>query len=389
MLDLALLAFTVLGSKQAGFSHGMPNDPRFFPIAVWLQDPSNAAKYKAAGFNLYIGLWQGPTEAQLARLKAEGMPVLCDQNSVGLKHKNDQTIVGWTLGDEPDNAQEVKDPTTGKSGYGPCVPPANIVAEYQRKHALDPSRPIVLNLGQGVANDEWIGRGNGSSLKDYETYVKGGDIISYDIYPVAGLPKPHPEDYLWYVGKGLDRLNTWMGGNGIRWNCIECTRIGGQGKPTSDQVRSEVWMSLIHGSRGLIYFVHQFEPKFDEHALLDDPEMLSAVTALNGQIRSLAPILNSPTQTGTVSVRSSNSAVPIDVMVKQLRNAPGKVHESYLFTIGMRNGTTVGTLKLTAPTKSKTVEVLGESRSLKLTNGQFTDTFSPYQVHIYRITEAK
>ena len=55
-------------------------------------------------------------------------------------------------------------------------------------------------------------------------------------------------------------------------------------------------MSLVHGSRGLIYFVHQFKPKFNEHALLDDPEMLAAVTAINRQIRELAPVLNSPSR---------------------------------------------------------------------------------------------
>src|ERR1044071_3172543 len=32
-----------------------------FPIAVWLQSPSNAARYQAAGVNLYVGLWKGPT----------------------------------------------------------------------------------------------------------------------------------------------------------------------------------------------------------------------------------------------------------------------------------------------------------------------------------------
>ena len=42
------------------------NDPNFFPLAVWLQSPNNAAKYKAAGINTYVGLWRGPTEEQLA-----------------------------------------------------------------------------------------------------------------------------------------------------------------------------------------------------------------------------------------------------------------------------------------------------------------------------------
>jgi hypothetical protein len=38
------------------------SDPNFFPLAVWLQSPNNAAKYKAAGINTYVGLWRGPTD---------------------------------------------------------------------------------------------------------------------------------------------------------------------------------------------------------------------------------------------------------------------------------------------------------------------------------------
>jgi motility quorum-sensing regulator/GCU-specific mRNA interferase toxin len=30
----------------------------------------------------------------------------------------------------------------------------------------------------------------------------------------------------------------------------------------------------------LIYFVHQFVPRFNEHALLDDPEMLAVIAGL-------------------------------------------------------------------------------------------------------------
>ena len=155
---------------KARWSHGLPSDPRYFPIGVWLQSPNNAEKYKAAGINLYIGLWQGPTEAQLAELKAAGMSVVCEQNEVGLAHKADPTIVGWMHADEPDNAQAVKDPATGKDSWGGPVPPERIVAGYDKLREADPTRPILLNLGQGVANDEWIGRGNGAHPDDYLTY---------------------------------------------------------------------------------------------------------------------------------------------------------------------------------------------------------------------------
>jgi hypothetical protein len=45
--------------------------------------------------------------------------VICAQNEVGLAHKNDPIIVGWMHDDEPDNAQPVTDPATGKTTYGP------------------------------------------------------------------------------------------------------------------------------------------------------------------------------------------------------------------------------------------------------------------------------
>lgn len=375
------MAALASSNRQTHFSHGLPNELGYFPIAVWLQDPSNAAKYKAAGFNLYVGLWAGPTDEQLSHLKAAGMPVICDQNRVGLSHREDPTIVGWMHGDEPDNAQPVKDPVTGKEGYGPCIPPTKIVSEYETYRAADPTRPVMLNLGQGVANDEWVGRGSGASLRDYETYVKGGDIVSFDVYPIAGLPKPDPENYLWYVPKGLDRLANWMGASGTRWNCIECTRIDGDKKASPSQVRSEMWMSIIHGSKGLIYFVHQFKPTFDEHALLDDPEMLAAVTALNGMIRSLAAAINSPTLPHSVSVKSSSPEVPIDLMTKRVGGS------LFVFSVGMRNGKTRGEFQLAVAPKRLVAQVLGENRSIDVVDGKFSDAFDPYQPHIYRIEE--
>ena len=370
-------------SPYASWTHGPQKNPGYFPIAVWLQNPANAARYKAAGINLYIALWQGPTEAQLAALKAAGMPVICPQNAVGLAHKNDPTIVGWMHGDEPDNAQAITDPATGKQSFGPCVPPAHIVADYARLRAVDPTRPILLNLGQGVANDAWVGRGEGAKLTDYETYVKGGDLISFDVYPVAGLDRADSENFLWYVPKGVDRLTQWTAGRKPIWNCIECTQIGGDKKPTPHQVRAEVWMALIHGSKGLIYFVHQFKPAFDEHALLDDPPMLAEVTALNHQIQALAPTLNSPTVEKTVTVQSSSPDVPIDLMVKRHEKA------LYVFAVGMRNAATTGTFMARGLPAQAVVEVLGESRTLAIRNGQFTDDFRPYGVHLYRVSQDK
>ena len=238
-----------------------------------------APEYQKAGINLYFSLWEGPTEAQLAELKKDGMQVVCGQNAAGLAHIDDPTIVGWMHGDEPDNAQ---------SGTGSPVPPAKIVEEYEAIRKADPSRPVFVNFGRGVAWDGWKGRGTRNNHpEDFAEYIKGCDIASFDIYPVANMPA-NLRGQLDFVGHGVERLVKWCDGGKYAWNALECTRIHGDDKPTPKQVRTEVWMSLVKGSRGIIYFVHQFLPKFDEHALLDDPEMLAAVTAINRQITRLA-----------------------------------------------------------------------------------------------------
>ncbi|MGB9876265.1 MAG: hypothetical protein ACPLPS_00690 [bacterium] len=366
---------------------GPPKDLNFFPIAVWLQDPKNAQRYKEAGFNLYVGLWKGPTEEQLEALRKAGMMVICDQNEVGLRHLDDPIIVGWMHQDEPDNAQEIGKDANGNPIYDGPVPPKEIVERYKRMKERDPDRPVYLGLGQGVANDTWIGRGSGSHPDDYFTYVKGCDIVSYDVYPVAGL---NDENLLWYVAKGVIRLFNWVNwnkstdGEKIVWNCIECTRIGNlEKKPTPHQVRAEVWMSLIHGSMGIVYFVHQFKPKFVEAALFEDSEMLAEVTAINMQIRELAPVLNSPTIEDLVDVRSNNPDVPVHIMVKRYGGS------IYIFAVGMKNGPTRAIFRIKENKIKGKVEVLWEGREIPLTDGLFEDDFKPYDVHLYKIRLVK
>ena len=174
----------------------------YFPIGVWLQDPGNAAKYKAVGINVYVGLWEGPTEKQLAALEKTGMAVACDQNALALEPRWNKVVVGWLQNDEPD-VQELP----GKKGYGPPITPEAVVAKYQKLKAGDKlNRPVMLNLGQAVAWDGYFGRGvRTNKPEDYPRYIAGGDVVSFDIYP-ANHDKPEVAGKLSFVGKGVSRL---------------------------------------------------------------------------------------------------------------------------------------------------------------------------------------
>jgi len=378
-------------SPPRAWSRGLSTSPNFFPLAVWLQDPKNAMKYRAAGFNTYVGLWQGPTGEQLDALKKAGMNVICEQNDVALQRLEDKTIVAWMHGDEPDNAQSLGE----GSGWGPPVAPERIVADYQRIRQQDPSRPVMLNLGQGVAWDDYYGRGvRTRHSEDYPRYMEGADLVSFDIYP-AVHDRAEVAGKLWYVAQGVQRLVGWGKGSKIVWNCLECTRISNlDRKPTPHELRAEAWMSLIHGSRGLIYFVHQFKPVFREAALLDDAEMLAAAARLNREITELAPVLNAgldvpPGQTDKLvephfdkpEAGSQAFSPKLPAVARLIRTWGGGI---YCFATEMQGTNAVGVFHLGATTNG-VAEVLGENRRIQFTDGTLRDAFKAWDVHLYRI----
>ena len=99
--------------------------------------------------------------------------------------------------------------------------------------------------------------------------------------------------------------------------------------------------------------------------------------AINTQVTSLAPVLNTPGTSGFASVSSSNASVPVDIMTKNLNNT------NYLFAASMRCGFTTATFSVKSGT---TADVIDEGRIISITDGTFSDEFSPYEVHLYKIT---
>src|SRR5665213_2235715 len=160
-----------------------------------------------------------------------------------------------------------------------------------------------------------------------------------------------------------------------------CSHIGdATRKATPHQVRAEVWMSLIHGSTGIVWFVHQFKPKFNEHALLDDPPMLAAVRAINRQIHDLAPVLNSPS-IDAVKVSFNAPNAPVDAMAKRYKGA------TYVFAVAMRNAKARATFVAPGLKPGTSIEVIGDNRRVMSADGTFEDDFGPYDVRLYRMAE--
>jgi hypothetical protein len=349
---------------------GFPDDQGFFPIGVWMQSPRNAPYYAALGINTFIGLWDGPTEEQLADLAHENLLAIAAQNGVGLTSRNNRVIRAWMQQDEPDNAQAIS-----PGVYGPCVPASEIVRRYREMKSRDPTRPVWLNFGPGLADEKWTGRGSCTGdVGYYDAASDGADILSFDIYP-AGSKEPNVKGKLEYVAHGVENLRKHAARGQPVWAIIETSALDPQRPVAPEEVRSEVWMALIHGATGIGYFVHEFAPTFREDGIFRHPEVAQEVAAVNRGVHALAPILNGPDAQRQISIQS---AVPIATKLKENGS------ELYLFAVAMLNNPAKPQFEITGIGSTRAI-VLGEDRDVPVANSVFQDSFSGYGVHLYRI----
>jgi hypothetical protein len=378
-----LLLVLLACSQAAANVLPLPFPADTFPIAVWLQQPAHAKKYKDLGINLYVGLWKGPTSDHLATLKWVGMPVICEQNEVGLSDPNRDMIVGWLQQDEPDNAQ----PLFGKIGaaslgWGSPVSPAEIQERYRVMRARDPKRPILMNLGKGVAWDPWKGRGNRTGHpEDYPHYIKAADIVSFDIYPAAESDQALA-GRLEVVAQGVKRLVTWAGPRKPVWNAVGASKVKNPDAVVNpEHIRSQVWMSIINGSRGIIYFVHQFQPRFVEATWFDSPDIAAAIGSINAEVQGLAKVILRPASNDITSIAlrdEDRKLVPSANISVTSRRQGCKL---YVFAASLSNKPLRASINLQhAP---RILDVIGEDRQLPGNGNGFEDGFQPYAVHLY------
>jgi hypothetical protein len=363
--------------RTAEFANGFPNDTNFFPIGVWLQQPRNARAFSALGINTYVGLWKDPTDADLSQLERHGLYVILEQTPAALSRRNAHVIRAWMQGDEPDNAQ-----ADGRGGYGDCILPPELMERYGAIHANDRTRPVFLNFGQAVANPTWYGRGSKCSEITPEAYYRpasrAADIVSFDIYPAAEERQGHVMGRLELVGKGVANLKRWSQPGQPVWSAIETTHINNPARrPLPQEVRSEVWMALVHGASGIFYFVHEWQPSFREDAVFRYPDTLREITRINEQIAKLAPVLNSPSLPGRVAVEA---AVEIATLVKRFGDA------TYVFAVNMQKKPAKVRLRLIGVSGSE-AQVLDEDRTLRLEDGAIGDVFAEYGVRLYKIPD--
>ena len=360
------------------FSNALPTDPSYFPIGVWgsyNHTQANRNLDAAAGINLYV--WAADNTF-LAQIRSDGrFRVIQDEdNRTGVGTET----AGWMLGDEIDMCCGPPG-FVGGNGYNMLTSTIASLPQDGRAH--------YANYGKGVMFWE--------SDQQAQRFVNEfQQLVSDDIYWFTDPNERSRQGYRLAASYGatVDRMRAldamerrpWEDANGrkpiwnfveVGWPFTESAAQGGRGI-TGPEIRAAVWHSLIAGARGIIYFQHSFGGPCsgDHHVLRSNCEgTRAATTAVDAQVKALAPVLNAPRVDGLVS-----SSAGVRTMAKW---QGGKF---WVFAGRTQNGgQTSNTLSLPC-VGNATAAVDGESRTVPVNNGQLTDSFADGNtIHIYRI----
>ncbi|MFN0088926.1 MAG: hypothetical protein ACKVWR_01445 [Acidimicrobiales bacterium] len=369
------------------WANSFPSDPGYFPVAVWaetLADPARIGRYRDLGINTFTNLWNGPTPEVMQQLKANGMYGVSDSPDSSLTAQFNSawgnTLAGRYFFDEADGRNVCGD--LSESWLRPlCATTADgrtsassIAAMANEVRRRDPTRPIYGQYTKPVA----IGEGLNEAQR--RAYIDAVDIVSYDWYVMTDPWGSAGQ--LWQqhdAVRDVRRLGSYAH---PVWPFIETSPVfeNGTYRPTGPEVAAEVWNSLIGGARGIQYFNHNFSPRDTSGMVLLDSrfaDVAASVKDVNGKIRQLAPVLNSPFLEGYAT-----STAQLNLMAKA---AGSGVH---VFAAPRSRTAQTATIRL-AGVANATATVLFENRTIPVVNGQFVDTFANHTtVHVYRIDPA-
>jgi hypothetical protein len=395
----------------AQWSNSFPDDPAFFPIAVFGEYNLNGTAgiggtkvdgWKAAGINTIVNLYNGaldgsPTDISIVKSKGIYALVHPYQNTITSSFSTtySSAAAGWLYQDEIDGSADCSNLTTDYQflmtaactiGTNGKINPDILLNINNNIRTKDNTRPIYQGYTNAFALD-WFPGGPVATL------AAAADLIGYDVYPLVDrrsnyngkVDVGHP----WGAYQTVTIARANAGYAKPIWPDVENSATDTDSgmnttryQPTGADIQALVWNYIIGGARGITYFNHCFCSALGGSMSGDDdlnnPALApqrTAVIAVNARLKALAPVINDrfalgyETHTGQINTMVKYSGGNFYIF------AAPKASGSQTITFIVKSGTTV--------------TVVDENRTLAINGAQFTDSFANENtVHIYKISGA-
>lgn len=360
---LSLLAFAGAAWAQ------LPGDD-FFPIGVHSQPKSSFDKWKGRGINTLfqyeaennsLGVPQVSIQQWSQTAASKGLYYVRMPSANPADDLQESNLIAWAQKDEPDLSNHSPNPATN-------------IDIYQNWKAIGPKKPVWINFaGPSITV-------NGA---DYTQWVKAGDWVASDWYPINWARYNN----IGFTGQAIDKLRSDAKGAPKKYFAyIECSwqkLANSERGPTVDEFRGTVWHAIMHGANGIIYFPQVVPDKTIGGSFSYDgvpTDVAAEMTRVDAQIQSFGRVLNSTRDPSSRRLTTTASGIESTWRVTQ--------EGDFFFVLNQsRNTLTNIALNLTGLSGNVTsLNVLGENRTESLVGTQIFDTFKPFEVHVYSTT---
>src|SRR6266704_2116010 len=357
----------MMGASWASAAGAVSTPDSFFPIGVWSQPAYTFGKWQSRGINTVMNYesygGQASIDVWSNAANAHGFYQIRQPRANPADDLSETRLLAWMHADEPDIHKTA---------------PSVLQNEYNAWKAIDPNKPVLVNFSGGELLNHT------TSNTTYQQYMASSNIISNDFYPVTGWGRP---DWIDNSKTITDRKTEGMAIKGYsdlsggkpQWAFIETSAQklswipNGRGV-TPPEFRGEVWDAIINGAKGIAYFPQQIGGgfRFD----MTPADVVSELTTQNARIASLARVLNASTNPTADKITMNSS-----LLEAARKNYDG---DQYFFVLNM-SSKTLSNQAVALPGLSglNRLDVFGEGRELSFANGQLTDQFDPWEMHVY------
>ncbi len=349
-------------------NHLVVDGEPFFPIGMYSVKPPTAfEELKKAGFNTvhsysieqeYLQTYLN--EAEKEGLKAvifPGTKIMLDEfYSIGKlirsvkKFKDSGALLVWYLLDEPDLRK---------------VPPSEVERMYEKIKAEDPHHPTGFVLART------------NRLGHYAPYT---DIVMVDPFPVPSAPLTRVSDVISKARAAVeDKKPVWAVLQAFGYQDGAHRGWGADREPTWAEARCMTYLAIVHGAKGIFYYVYHGS----QYDIQLSPGHWQNIKKIAGELETLTPVLLAPVNPEKIGMTI------LDAPGKDINGDPA-VHfiikkyggKKYLIAVNVIKESLNVTFSDFA-TDADSLQVLFEDRAVDVIEGSFTDTFAPYEVHIY------
>jgi hypothetical protein len=300
--------------------------------------------------NMYLNAWDGRADATAVR----SLMTSLQKRGVMYLHTGPCAVGPGTLDTVHGQVQDIG-AHPARAGYHTIDECTRVAPEafvqYQRLKQLDGDGITLAALAGGPAQ--------------VAPWREAADVLGTVPYPMYG-PEPAAGYRHRLVAEATSAARHAVKNARPFMTVLPVSPLGAFGRrPTLDEMRSHAYMAIVEGARGLWW-----------SGLGDDLARLRPVV---NEIAALEPVLVAEDAPGALTSNSAPSAIRTKVKVVD--------GTGYVFAY---NGTNEPvTAAFGWSTAVARVMVHAENRALAAAGGGFSDTFEPYEAHVYVVSSAR